>query len=500
VNEAMDSIHARCYTLDMMGEEIKGCVKNEKPDIREKTLHWLTSSISSISKIEMYKEDSAKSASLHLLSDIFENALSDANQAVRKAAQSGIKAMRSLQGKNCEKIVDELLSRLQKSHSRVYNAIMSVSSSTTTRKVVQEKKKMTTTTKPKKTTKKKNKVEPAKQCMEEEKKMSGETTTLMEMDDALEVFKTFEIADTVGAALKEKKWKEKKESLNFLTNFVSEKPKDFWKDNKTCLVAIFSACYRATREFKDSNFNIVRAAFELIETMSKYTGSQLNRSLADRVLGPATAKIGDRKTGPQAVSLILALAEFSCGPRFVCLKMISASAKIRAPLALIGICNVLSQMVEEFTIRVLPSVEILSYACGKQGFGHSNAKLRTAASELLVSIYAQAGESVVEKIKSSVNAAGMKTLQKKFEGVEVLSKVEAKRQVSQDLVSEIASESEASVKRVDISSNLTYVFVFFLCLFVHTQTHTRTGLNFKNNFATHNLRQAGRLVLRASRL
>ena len=62
----------------------------------------------------------------------------------------------------------------------------------------------------------------------------------------------------------------------------------------------------------------------------------------------------------------------------------------------------------------------------------------------------------MEKISGlGVNAAGMKTLQKKFDGVEVSGKVEAKRQISQDLVSEIATEAAASVKRVDISSKLT---------------------------------------------
>ena len=360
----------------------------------------------------------------------------------------------TVKGKSCEKIVDELLSRLQKTHARVYSSIMSVSTTSTVKPTKAKKEEKKKVEKKVKKTRKKKEVETKREVVQEEQ--SNETTALMEMDEALDVMKTFEIAETVLNPLKEKKWKEKKESLNVLTTFVSEKPKEFWKENKSCVVAIFSACVRATKEFKDSNFNIIRAAFELIVTMSKCCGSQLNRSLADRVMAPCTNKLGDRKTGPQALSLVLSLAEFSCGPRFVCLKMIAASAKIRSPLTLIGICNVLSQMVQEFTIKVLPQSEILSHACGKVGFGHSNAKLRNAASALLVSIYTQLGESVVEKISGlGVNAAGMKTLQKQFDSVEVSDKVEAKRQISQDLVSEIATEAAASVKRVDISSKLT---------------------------------------------
>ena len=95
VDSAMNSIHARCFTLDMMGDEIKACATDKKPDIREKTLHWCTNSISAIATIEMYKKKSAKTQSLAMLSEVFENALGDGNQAIRKAAQSGIKSMRT---------------------------------------------------------------------------------------------------------------------------------------------------------------------------------------------------------------------------------------------------------------------------------------------------------------------------------------------------------------------------------------------------------------------
>ena len=47
-------------------------------------------------------------------------------------------------GKSCEKIVDELLSRLQKTHARVYSSIMSVSTTSTvkpTKAKKEEKKK-----------------------------------------------------------------------------------------------------------------------------------------------------------------------------------------------------------------------------------------------------------------------------------------------------------------------------------------------------------------------
>ncbi len=245
--------------------------------------------------------------------------------------------------------MDELLSRLQKTHARVYSSIMSVSTTSTVKPTKAKKKEKKKVEKKVKKTRKKKEVETKREVVQEEQ--SNETTALMEMDEALDVMKTFEIAETVLNPLKEKKWKEKKESLNVLTTFVSEKPKEFWKENKSCLVAIFSACVRATKEFKDSNFNIIRAAFELIGTMSKCCGSQLNRSLADRVMAPCTNKLGDRKTGPQALTLVLSLAEFSCGPRFVCLKMIAASAKIRSPLTLIGICDVLSQMVRGVRAR-----------------------------------------------------------------------------------------------------------------------------------------------------
>ena len=63
--------------------------------------------------------------------------------------------------------------------------------------------------------------------MQEEQ--SNETTALMEMDEALDVMKTFEIAETVLNPLKEKKWKEKKESLNVLTTFVRRNPRSFGK-------------------------------------------------------------------------------------------------------------------------------------------------------------------------------------------------------------------------------------------------------------------------------
>ena len=51
----------------------------------------------------------------------------------------------TVKGKSCEKIVDELLSRLQKTHARVYSSIMSVSTTSTvkpTKAKKEEKKKV----------------------------------------------------------------------------------------------------------------------------------------------------------------------------------------------------------------------------------------------------------------------------------------------------------------------------------------------------------------------
>ena len=71
-----------------------------------------------------------------------------------------------------------------------------------------------------------------------------------------------------------------------MAKFVTEKDKSEWATRESSVIALYSCAFRATREFKDSNFNIINASFELVTVISKQCGKLLARSRSESSSSP----------------------------------------------------------------------------------------------------------------------------------------------------------------------------------------------------------------------
>ncbi|CAM9413692.1 unnamed protein product [Ectocarpus fasciculatus] len=209
--------------------------------------------------------------------------------------------------------------------------------------------------------------------------------TLEEAIDKLDAAGIEGWGESILPGLRGTAWKEKVASIERITQGVLSDPGSFL----TPVVMVLAA---HTKQFKDSNFNVLKASFQGITTLLEAAHAagvaKGNQAVVSTVVAPAVEKLGDRKLQETTSSLLTSAAE-SFGPSWVARRVMKAAGQAKAPLVHSEALTWLHACVKDFGAAVLPAPQVVAFAVSE--LEHVNPKVRTSALELLGSMYHRLG-------------------------------------------------------------------------------------------------------------
>ncbi|KAG2781978.1 Cytoskeleton-associated protein 5 [Phytophthora cactorum] len=215
---------------------------------------------------------------------------------------------------------------------------------------------------------------------------------------------------------------------------------------------------KQVKDFKDSNINVLKSAFQAVGTFAETAASKFPRGVVCLVTPRACDKIGDRKANEAVRTMIMQFCE-ATSPAYTTGCMIECMPKVRLPLAHIEALSVLSDCVKDFGISICNPRALIDYAKGPQGLEGSNPKVRSAATSLLSTMYSQLGPALLPILNlESWKPALAKTVEDEFKKVgfnPAKAMATIKRQVKDQDEAPAAADPGALFGRVDVSSQIT---------------------------------------------
>lgn len=196
-----------------------------------------------------------------------------------------------------------------------------------------------------------------------------------------------EIQDGFASA----KWTERKAALEQLEAFARATPAALTLRTIEALTLFVSA---HVKEFKDSNVNVLKSAFEAVGAFAACCVSKFPRGVVCQLVPIGAEKLSDRKAADAIRTMLLSFCE-AVGPAYVLGCLVSAMPAVKAPLAHVEALGVLANCVQDFGVAVCSPRSLIDFAKGAQGLESSNPKVRTSAIALLAAMYAQLGPALL---------------------------------------------------------------------------------------------------------
>ncbi|KAI9908622.1 hypothetical protein PsorP6_002998 [Peronosclerospora sorghi] len=252
------------------------------------------------------------------------------------------------------------------------------------------------------------------------------------------------------------KWMERKGAI--------EKLEEFAKSHASALSArVIEALTlylgKHVKDFKDSNINVLKSAFEAVGTFAATATGPFPRSVVCRVVPRACDKIGDKKANKAVHDLILSLCE-ATSPSYTMGCLMASMPNVRLPLAHLEALVVLLDSVQDFGVAMCHPRALMEYAKGPQGLDSSNPKVRSAAIALLSGMYSQLGPALLPILNlESWKPALAETVKAAFDKAgydPAKAQTSVKRRVKdQEDATPSRDDPAALFGRVDVGSHVT---------------------------------------------
>ncbi|GLD92225.1 hypothetical protein PINS_up000758 [Pythium insidiosum] len=251
------------------------------------------------------------------------------------------------------------------------------------------------------------------------------------------------------------KWMERKAAI--------EQLEDFAKQNTAAMsVRVIEAMTvflgKQVKDFKDSNINVLKSAFQAVGTFAESAATKFPRGVVCAVVPAAADKIGDRKAAETIRNMMLQFCE-ATSPSYVLGCLINHMTNVKAPLAHIEALLVISECVNDFGVSVCNPRMIIDYVKGGLGLESSNPKVRSGAISVLGVMYTQLGPALLPILDlGSWKPALASTVEAEFKKVgfdPAKATSGIKRQVKDDDGSAKSADPGALFGRVDISAQVT---------------------------------------------
>jgi hypothetical protein len=192
-------------------------------------------------------------------------------------------------------------------------------------------------------------------------------------------------ADIVANLEDSKKWNEKQEGYKALQQSIIE-----MQPEPVVLEAVVKYVRDRTKQWKESNINIIKEVIALFTVMAQQT-EKLNKRSVAAMMTFLSDKLGDVKFSNLVGEVAMAAAEVVT-PKFIANQIMNKTKDAKSPNVPKETCNLLVRMTDDFGVLSMPLKEMIDYAI--LAVNNSNPQVRTAAMALFSIIYRHAGEAV----------------------------------------------------------------------------------------------------------
>jgi cytoskeleton-associated protein 5 len=207
------------------------------------------------------------------------------------------------------------------------------------------------------------------------------------------------------AGLNHAAWKEKLTGLTEFNVWLDEQ-EEFTRAHPAMIAAFIR---KRMKDWKESNFNLVKLAFEIIGKLAKTPG--FTQQASGHVLNTAALdKLTDGKVMGSLTDCVLAMCE-TISPKVVVGKMLQAVEGSNKPKVVGEACNLLRKIIDEFGLHSMDLKAVLDFA--KLQVGNTSPIVKGPAQALLVAMYSFIGDALVPML-NDIKEATMKVLQEEF--------------------------------------------------------------------------------------
>ena len=250
------------------------------------------------------------------------------------------------------------------------------------------------------------------------------------------------LGDEICENLSSPKWEMKKHAFELINNFVVENEPYSYNVND-----LFEFIKIKIKNFKETNFNIIREAMNIYISMLKKRILTKDNLLL--LLNNYYEKISDIKLKENIIELInTSIEETIIDLSSLISNLIAKILKKNNVKILNEYAVLFGKMVEDYDIKDLPVKELINYC--KYMAGNSNPQVRTSATNLICTIYKYVGEDVKVLIKD-IKESTLKIIEAELEKVVVIEKKQTKKK---KMVKNKSENSEVNVNKKKIIGNL----------------------------------------------
>lgn len=252
------------------------------------------------------------------------------------------------------------------------------------------------------------------------------------------------------------KWEQRKNGFIQLNNTINENPILF----NSNFASLFKFIKIKLKDFKENNFNILREAFIVFETIIEKCNG-FTRKYANVIIKNFSDKIGDPKLKTQTQNFLSKIFEFH-SPKITTSNLLKHFTKnVKGANSLKEFCIFIEKSIDDFGIGQFPVKEIVDFCTLLAS--NSNKDLRKAATALLCGMYKYIGEPL-KRFLTEIKEATMKEINEEFSKVTIIAKEEmnkTKREVKGQGAQEDPGKAsdvnlmESLFPRTDISKKIT---------------------------------------------
>lgn len=212
-------------------------------------------------------------------------------------------------------------------------------------------------------------------------------------EDAEDIIQELNIEDwaSIVEGFSSVKWLERKTAIEGLETFATSNSS---KMSMRTIEALTVYLAQQVKDFRDSNINVLKSAFQAIGTFAEHAAGKFPRGVVCLVIPNAAEKMGDRKVSETIRTMIVQLCE-ATSPAYTLGCLMSHVPNVRTPLAHVEAHNVLCECAKDFGVTVCNPRGLVDFAKGTVGLESANPKVRSGATALLAVMYSQLGPALL---------------------------------------------------------------------------------------------------------
>lgn len=235
-------------------------------------------------------------------------------------------------------------------------------------------------------------------------------------EEAEIIVKTF-LPSSLIQQLKDNAWKEKQTGLLSLQEWIQNNTLTLQNHNE----AILRFVRTTVKEWKENNFNVVKAAFEIFKYTSE--NASITKRTAYGVLNSGSLdKLSDPKLIETYTSCIYSITEV-VGPKFVVSMLIKNTEESNKPKVVSECYGCIGKIISDYGIHTVIIKDVIDYA--KNGLNGANPQIKKSSQSLIVLVYSFIGEKLMGLL-SDVKESTMKVLMEDFARTQVVTKTSFK--------------------------------------------------------------------------